>query len=48
MNNYFNIERTRRSYLQDAKFTKNRDEYFPIPQTQISYVGGLYKQNYGW
>lgn len=48
MNSYFDIERTRKSYLADARFTKNRDEYFPIPQTQISYVKGLYKQNYGW
>lgn len=48
MNAYFAIEKTRRSYLKDARFTKNRDEYFPIPQTQISYVKGLYKQNYGW
>ncbi|MCD8267089.1 MAG: RagB/SusD family nutrient uptake outer membrane protein [Parabacteroides sp.] len=48
MNEYFNIEKTRRTYLKDARFTKNRDEYFPIPQTQISYVKGLYKQNTGW
>jgi len=48
MNAYFNVEKTRRSYLKDAKFTKNRDEYFPIPQQQISYVKGLYKQNPGW
>jgi hypothetical protein len=48
MNDYFEVEKTRRSYLRDAKFTKNRDEYFPIPQTQISYVKGLYKQNVGW
>ncbi|WP_128809425.1 RagB/SusD family nutrient uptake outer membrane protein [Bacteroides rodentium] len=48
MNDYFDVERTRRTYLKDAKFQKNRDEYFPIPQTQISYVKGLYTQNYGW
>lgn len=48
MNSYFAVEKTRRTYLKDAKFTKNRDEYFPIPQTQISYVKGLYKQNPGW
>ena len=48
MNDYFAVEKTRRSYMKDAKFTKNRDEYFPIPQTQINYVKGLYKQNYGW
>jgi hypothetical protein len=48
MNEYFEVEKIRRSYLRDAKFTKGRDEYFPIPQTQISYVKGLYKQNPGW
>ena len=48
MNEYFTVEKTRRTYLKDAKFTKNRDEYFPIPQQQISYVKGIYKQNYGW
>ena len=48
MNAYFKTEKTRRSYLKDALFTQGRDEYFPIPQTQISYVKGLYKQNPGW
>jgi len=48
MNKYFEVEKTRRTYLKDAKFQKNRDEFFPIPQTQISYVKGLYKQNAGW
>lgn len=48
MNDYFETEKTRRSYLKDAVFTKNRDEYFPVPQQQINYVKGLYKQNPGW
>lgn len=48
MNEYFEVEKTRRSYLKDAVFTKSRDEYFPIPQQQINYVKGLYKQNPGW
>ena len=48
MNEYFEVEKERRSYLRDAKFTKGRDEYFPVPQVQISYVKGLYKQNPGW
>lgn len=48
MNTYFDVERLRRTYLKDAKFTKNRDEYFPVPQQQINYVRGLYKQNPGW
>ena len=48
MNKYFEVEKTRRTYLSGARFTKNRDEYFPVPQQQINYVKGLYKQNYGW
>ena len=48
INTYFEVEKTRRTYLSNARFTKNRDEYFPVPQQQISYVKGLYKQNYGW
>lgn len=48
MNQYFEVEKTRRTYLKDAKFTKGRDEYFPIPQQQISYVKGIYKQNPGY
>lgn len=48
INEYFDQEKQRRTYLADAHFTKNRDEYFPIPQQQISYVKGLYKQNTGW
>lgn len=48
MNEYFRVEKTRRMYLSEAKFTKGRDEYFPIPQVQINYSKGLYKQNHGW
>ncbi|HDQ15789.1 MAG TPA: RagB/SusD family nutrient uptake outer membrane protein [Bacteroidetes bacterium] len=48
MNDYFEVEKTRRTYLRDAKFTKGRDEFFPIPQQQISYVKGIYKQNPGY
>jgi hypothetical protein len=48
MNKYFEVEKTRHTYLKDAKFTKGRDEYFPIPQQQISYVKGIYKQNPGY
>jgi len=45
---YFNIEKTRSAHLSDAKFTKGRDEYLPIPLNQINYSKGLYKQNTGW
>lgn len=48
LNTYFNIEKTRRPYLNEAAFTKNKDEYFPIPKVQIDLSKNLYKQNYGW
>ena len=48
MNKYFQSERARRSYLKEAEFTKNKNEYAPIPQQQIGYSKNVYKQNYGW
>lgn len=45
---YFAKEKNLRTYLQNAKFVKGRDEYFPIPQAQINFSGGLYKQNPGY
>lgn len=48
VNAYFSVEKTRRQYLNEAKFTKNRDEYFPIPKAQIDFSKKLYQQNYGW
>jgi hypothetical protein len=47
-NEYFPKEKTLRTYLQNATFTKGRDEYFPIPQLQIGYSHGLYIQNPGY
>lgn len=48
VNAYFEVEKTRHTYLVDAHFTKNRDEYFPIPKAQINFSKKLYQQNYGW
>ncbi|MDR0393828.1 MAG: RagB/SusD family nutrient uptake outer membrane protein [Tannerella sp.] len=48
VNAYLDVEKTRHTYLVDAKFTKNRDEYFPIPKQQINFSKKLYAQNYGW
>lgn len=48
LNGYFSKEEALRTYLQDAEFVKERDEYFPIPQAQINFSGGLYQQNYGY
>lgn len=48
LNAYITKEKTRRSYLSGAKFTAGRDEYLPIPQREINFTKGLYKQNPGF
>lgn len=48
LNKYFAEESSKRTYLKDAKFTKNRDEYLPIPLAQMNYSRGVYQQNTGW
>lgn len=48
LNGYLTVEKTRYSFLQNASFTKGRDEYLPIPQAQINLTEGLYKQNPGY
>lgn len=45
---YFAKEKLLRTFLQNAKFVKGRDEYFPIPQAQINFSAGLYQQNPGY
>ena len=48
LNAYLEKEKTRRTYLSTAKFTAGRDEYLPIPQAEITFTNGLYKQNPGY
>jgi hypothetical protein len=48
LNAYINVEKTRRPFLATAKFTAGRDEYLPIPQSEITFTKGLYKQNPGY
>lgn len=48
MNAYYNKEKNLRQYIQDAHFDKNKEEYIPIPQQQISFSKNLYQQNYGY
>ncbi len=46
LNAYLAKESQRRTYLNGATFEKGKDEYFPIPQTQIDIVGSnVLKQN---
>ncbi|GGF48742.1 RagB/SusD family nutrient uptake outer membrane protein [Echinicola rosea] len=42
LNEYLEVEKTKRSYLKDASFTKGKNEYYPIPLEAIerSYLNG--------
>jgi hypothetical protein len=48
LNAYFTVEKTRHPFLNTAYFTKNKNEYLPIPLNQINFSRGLYKQNPGY
>lgn len=48
LNSYIAVEKGRRTFLATAKFTAGRDEYLPIPQSEITFTNGLYKQNPGY
>jgi hypothetical protein len=48
LNAYLNKEKIKRDYLSTARFTAGRDEYYPIPQREIDFTGGLYIQNPGY
>ena len=48
LNTYLAEERTKRDFLANAQFTSGRDEYYPIPQREIDFTGGLYVQNPGY
>ncbi len=48
LNDYLEVEKTRKEFLNNAFFTKGRDEYFPIPQREIDFTKGLYEQNPGY
>lgn len=48
VNTYLQKEKTRRNYLSASVFKGSRDEYFPIPLSQINFSKKLYIQNFGW
>jgi hypothetical protein len=48
LNGYIAVEKTKRDFLTYAHFTKGRDEYYPIPQREITFTKGLYHQNPGY
>lgn len=39
------VKQTYAQYYKDAKYTPEKNEYFPIPYNQLFYIPGLYKQN---
>lgn len=48
LNAYIAKEKARRTYLTSATFTKGKNEYFPVPQSQIDLSKGALKQNPGF
>lgn len=48
LNAYLAEERTKKDFLANAQFTAGRDEYYPIPQREIDFTGGVYVQNPGY
>lgn len=48
LNAYIAHEKGRRTYLQGKSFTKGKNEYYPIPQTQIDFEHGALVQNPGY
>jgi hypothetical protein len=49
LNAYFAKEYPRgRPWMNGAHFTSGRDEFMPIPQPQMNYSFGVYKQNIGY
>lgn len=48
LNDYFEVEQQRKSYLREAHFEVNKNEYLPIPQQEIVLSEGLYEQNTGY
>jgi len=48
LNTYFNVEQTRKAFLQGAMFESGKHEYLPIPQNQIFWSEDRYIQNPGY
>lgn len=48
INDYYSKEAPMHTFFEGAHFTKNKNEYVPIPIQQINFSKGIYKQNYGF
>ena len=47
LNNYFAKEKERVTFLNEAEFTADKNEFLPIPHSQYSSSNGHYTQNIG-
>jgi len=45
MNNYYQTESAKRTFLNGSTFIKGKHEYLPVPQQEIQESQGVYKQN---
>lgn len=48
INKYFEAEKVKRTYLSSAYFTPDKNEYLPIPQSEIDRSQGVYSQPYNY
>jgi starch-binding outer membrane protein, SusD/RagB family len=49
LNGYLQVEKTKRTYLNNVTFREGVNEYYPIPQAQIDIMGAdVLKQNNGY
>ncbi|HET9569924.1 MAG TPA: RagB/SusD family nutrient uptake outer membrane protein [Bacteroidales bacterium] len=48
LNAYYLKQSDQHTFFQGAQFTKNKNEYVPVPIQQINFSKGIYKQNYGF
>lgn len=48
MNNFLTVEKSKRIYYANSKFTAGKDEYLAIPNNQYGFSGGIYVQNPGY
>lgn len=48
INEYYQVEGTKRSFLSGANFIAGKHEYLPIPQSEIDLAPNLYTQNAGY
>lgn len=45
LTNYYNAEKTKRTYLSSASYNGPKIDYFPVPQTEIDLSKGVLKQD---